>query len=42
MLVKLLKDKPFFKNKEEIIKFWMVLFKLEKIKTEAEYLINIK
>ena len=30
MLVKLLKDKPFLKNKEEIVKFWMVLFKPKK------------
>ena len=37
MLVKLLKDKPFLKNKEEIIKILDGSFQAEKIKTEAEY-----
>jgi len=37
MLVKLLKDKPFLKNKEEIIKFLDGSFQAEKIITEAEY-----
>ena len=37
MLVKLLKDKPFLKNKEEIINILDSSFQPEKIKTEAEY-----
>ena len=37
MLVKLLKDKPFLKNKEEIINILESSFQPEKIKTEAEY-----
>ncbi len=37
MLVKLLKDKPFLKNKEEIIRILDGSFQAEKIKTEAEY-----
>lgn len=37
MLIKLLKDKPFLKNKEEIIKILDGSFQAEKIKTEAEY-----
>jgi hypothetical protein len=37
MLVKLLKDKPFLKNKEEIINILDGSFQPEKIKTEAEY-----
>ena len=37
MLVKLLKNKPFLKNKEEIIKILDNSFQPEKIKTEAEY-----
>ena len=37
MLIKLLKDKPFLKNKEEIVKILEGSFQAEKIKTEAEY-----
>lgn len=37
MLVKLLKTKPFLKNKEEIVRILDQSFQPEKIKTEAEY-----
>ena len=42
MLVKLLKDKPFLKNKEEIIKILDGSFQAEKIKPKQNISINIK